>query len=78
MDLEKYEFSTRPVNLREHILMQQGQHSDWLSIFNFIQLRSNIPADTLLDLDEEDLKEIITKINEAIATGIVLQNLARS
>lgn len=77
IDLDKVDYSTKPVTLAQHIWMQRAQRQDFEGMLSLILARTNIPEEEALEFDDEELGIVITKVCDGIIASTVLNSLGK-
>lgn len=77
MNVDSVVYTTRSVNLGDHILLQQCGEGDYEAMLELILARTDLQEDQALSLEDEEAAEIMRKIGEGIAQSYALKNLAK-
>ena len=78
MDLDKVEYSSKPVTLEQRIWLERSGNGSYEAMFNLILARSNISTEEALELLEDDLTIVVTKIGEGMRQSYVLSTLGKA
>lgn len=78
MNLELVTYSTKPVNLGEHILCQRAGKGDFEAMASYILARTNLTSEQIIELDDDEVLAVINKIGEAVVSSIVLQQISKA
>lgn len=78
MNLDTVVYSTKPLNLRDHIFLQRfSSANDYQAMLDIILVRTNIRLEDALELDDEDLGIVMGKITESVMQAIQLTGLSK-
>lgn len=77
MDLEQVAYSSQQMTLQQHIWMKGAADGDYQAMFELICSRTNISAEDALQLVDDEIEEVITKIGAGIQTSIVLRKIGK-
>lgn len=72
------EYSTRPITLREHILVACVGKNDFEAAAKLISLRTDLEIEEIMNLVDEEITEVITKVLDSMTSYLVLKNMSKS
>lgn len=72
-------YSSKPITLREHILLQSIQGpGDFRAVLELFVRRTDLTETEAMDLDGEDIGDVLKEIVHRMSQAAILQQLGKS